>query len=160
MSKKPIDTEEFWEKRIRTARKKQYSVYVCNDDLWEMILQEHLAILKKQIPETEKVLDAGCGYGRMAKYYNTDKYTGVDFSKKFIEIARLENPGYTFTRAKLEKLPFKDKQFDTAFCISIRDMIIGNMGNEAWYAMATELKRVAKRVLILEYTSPSKYWIL
>jgi hypothetical protein len=39
-------------------------------------------------------------------------------------------------------------------------MIEDNLGNQDWSKMQNELKRVAKKVLILEYEEPEKFEIL
>lgn len=152
---KPIDKLEFWKERIDNAPEEHYSVYVIHQPGWKKILIEHLKIIEKEIPEEARVLDAGCGYGRMSPYFND--YTGVDFSPDFIEKAKTKFPKKKFIRANLKDLPFSDKYFDWAFCISIKQMVMGNLGLDEWKIMEKELRRVAKKVLILEYESPSIY---
>jgi SAM-dependent methyltransferase len=159
MSKR-VDTTQFWADRIRRARKDHYRVYVANDDLWGQINRVHERILKSNIAGNDKVLDAGCGYGRLAPLFKKNQYTGVDFSPEMIEIAKRDNPEYEFMVESLYKLPFEDGAFNVAFCVSIKDMIVGNIGEEAWEKMQAEVKRVANKVLILEYTHPSKFYIL
>ena len=144
---KPVDKIEFWKERIETATRPHFSVYVANDNLWNRINESHEKILKDTIKG--KVLDAGCGYGRWAKLF--DEYTGIDFSPDFIEIAKKKNPGKLFIRADLKNIPFEDKEFDWAFCVSIKKMVEDNLGSDSWKQMQEELKRVAKNVLILEY---------
>lgn len=146
---KPVDTIEFWADRIKTAKKEHYSVYVAGDNLWEAIRLIHQEIMDDHISDTDKVLDAGCGYGRWSTHF--DNYVGVDFSPDFIEKAKKKYPEKTFVQADLKKLPFKDKEFDWAFCVSIKQMIVDNLGKEQWNLMEKELKRVANKVLILEY---------
>lgn len=155
---KPVNKLQFWKDRIETATKEHYSVYVIHDYGWKVILEEHLKIINKHIPKTSKVLDAGCGYGRMSPYFPS--YVGVDFSPDFIQRAQDKYPGTMFVQADLKKLPFLDKEFDWAFCISIKAMIESNLGEEEWFNMATELKRVSKHVLLLEYEEPTKYEII
>lgn len=105
-----------------------------------------------------RVLDAGCGYGRSSVYF--DDYVGVDFSPDFIAKAKSKYPGKTFIQGNLKELPFKDKEFDWAFCISIKKMIIDNLGEEEWSKMQKELSRVAKKVLILEYEDPEPFEVI
>lgn len=157
------DTKDFWKKRIDEAinycKDIRFSVYWVRKDEWSRINDVHAGLFKKLIPRTVKVLDAGCGYGRWAKFFPKTRYTGVDFSPEFLEIARKENPEHNFVEADLAKLPFKDGEFSWAFCISIKEMVSAR-NPEAWPPMLQELKRVAKKVLILEYTNPNLYEIL
>lgn len=156
--KNPIDNLDFWAERVSRAKKEMghYSVYLTTISDWERIEALHASVLKNTV--SGKVLDAGCGYGRISGLI--DDYTGVDFSPDFIEWAKELNPGKTFIQADLKNLPFKDKEFDWAVCSSIRHMVIGSLGEGVWAEMEKEILRVAKRVLILEYTTPSEYTIL
>ena len=146
---KPVDKIEFWKQRIDTAVSEHYSVYVANETLWAKINKVHERIIKSLIKDTDRVLDAGCAYGRSSVFFNN--YVGIDFSPDFIERAKKKFPDKTFMVGNLKELPFKDKEFDWAFCISIKKMIIDNCGEEEWLKMEKELKRVAHKVLILEY---------
>lgn len=147
---KPVDKIEFWKERIDTAVSEHYSVYVANEVLWNTINEAHEKIIKEVIGGGT-VLDAGCAYGRSSVFFDDSKYTGIDFSPDFIELAKKKYPNKTFIAGDLKELPFGDKSFDWAFCISIKRMIIDNLGDEVWSIMEKELKRVAKNVLILEY---------
>lgn len=155
---KPIDNLDFWKERIKSAQREHYSVYICSEKLWEHINDTHSEILAKEIKETDKVLDAGCGYGRWSESF--DNYTGVDFSPDFIAKARMKYPSKEFVVADLKSLPFSNKEFDVAFCVSIKRMVCDNLGEEEWKKMEAQLKRVAKKVLILEYEDPVPYEIL
>lgn len=154
---KRVTSISFWKDRIRGAAKRHFMVYVTSEGDWQRINYEHEKILRTEIKQTDKVLDAGCGYGRWAHLFSMDNYVGVDLSPDFVEMAHLENIGWKFIEGKLESLPFQDGEFDVAFCVSIKEMIIDNCGQELWDAMQRELKRVAKKLLILEYTNPAEY---
>jgi ubiquinone/menaquinone biosynthesis C-methylase UbiE len=133
-------------------------VYVAHETLWNNINYCHRELLSELIPKNCKVLDAGCGYGRWANQFTN--YTGIDFSPDFIEKARKKYPKKTFIIGKLEQIPFDDGEFDWAFCVSIKKMVQDNLGEEKWQEMLAELKRVAKKVLILEYEDYKHYEIL
>ena len=153
---KAIDQHSFWKERIDNADREHYSVFICSDDEWNRIGQIHKDIIQKET--SGKVLDAGCGYGRASEW--VEDYTGVDFSPDFIELAKSKYPNKTFIQASLKGLPFKDNEFDFAFCISMKAMVVGQMGEKEWDLMEKELKRVAKKLLILEYGNPEQYWII
>ena len=155
---KPVDKIEFWKERIDTAVSEHYSVYVIHEHGWKRINEVHKDIFEKEIPKGSKVLDAGCGYGRWS--YLFENYTGVDFSPDFINKAKSKYSDKEFIVGDLKKLPFKDKEFDFAFCVSIKKMIEDNLGKDTWLEMETELKRVAKKLLVLEYEDPRPYELL
>lgn len=155
----PVDKESFWKQRIEDSKKYgdiHHAVYISSMPLWKNIEAAHKEILAPYA--NKRVLDAGCGYGRCASWF-TD-YVGVDLSPDLLEIAWKNNPDKTFIEARLEKLPLEDKAFDMAFCISIKAMIIGNLGEKSWEPIEKELLRVADEVLLLEYENPSEFEIL
>lgn len=160
----PVNKIDFWKERIARAVKdgrEHYSVYLTHESAWQEIERVHASILSKEVVSPHnKVLDAGCGYGRMSRYFPEHTYTGVDFSPDFIAAAKVRHPEHEFVQAQLEDLPFEDKTFDVSFVISIKQMIIDNCGERSWRAMEKELLRVSHKLVILEYTDPDKYWTL
>jgi ubiquinone/menaquinone biosynthesis C-methylase UbiE len=152
---KPVDKLEFWKHRIEQAQREHYSVYITSEADWHRINKAHVSHFEKM---NGRVLDAGCGYGRNSVYFSD--YTGVDFSPDFIKLAKQKFPNKDFMVANLKELPFKDKEFDWAFCVSIKQMIRANLGEEEWLKMESELRRVAKQVMILEYEDPEPVEIL
>ncbi len=158
---RPVDNLDFWKERLSDAEKGflHHSVYVANPHLWRFIEKNHRATIAREMTAKDRVLDAGCGYGRASEFLPAD-YTGVDFSPDFIAKAKELYPGKVFIQADLTDLPFVNKSFNWAVCISIKAMIKNNLGQEAWQAMERELKRVATKVLILEYEDPITYEVL
>ena len=155
---KPIDTLDFWKQRIDTAVKPHYAVYVANEVLWKNILNAHVKTIQELIKPDDNVLDAGCAFGRLSEYF--EKYTGVDFSPDFIKQAKEKYPKKDFMVGNLKELPFLPEVFDWAICVSIKKMVVDNLGEEEWKQMEKELKRVAKKVLILEYEDYASIEIL
>jgi ubiquinone/menaquinone biosynthesis C-methylase UbiE len=155
---KPIFDPKFWADRIRAAEQVgQDHLSVYNFHSMAEIDKAHKEILFREIPKGSMVLDAGCGYGRMSHLFNPMLYTGVDFSKEFIEKAKKRNPSCLFMQDDLRKLPFRDGTFDVAFAISMKLMVRANAGEQEWLKMLGELRRVADKILILEYAEPEKY---
>ncbi len=76
--------------------------------------------LKKYIKSGERILDLGCGNGRLFELFKDKniKYIGVDFSEKLIEKAR-EKYGEYFQVADVLSLPFPDNYFDSVWSIAV-----------------------------------------
>lgn len=150
----PVNQLFFWKDRLEDAKKRNiihYSVFLANQPLWDSINTKHQKIIDQEVKPTDRVLDAGCGYGRTSEMIKSKDYVGVDFSPDFIEEAKTRYPDREFMVGDLKSLPFKDKEFDVSIAISIKHMIQDNLGDPAWKEMEQELKRVSKKVLILEY---------
>lgn len=79
-------------------------------------------LLKSQIKKDSKILDLGCGNGRLYKYLKdiTDvNYTGVDNSEELIKIARNNHPEAKFEVGDCLDLPYGDQSFDMVISIAV-----------------------------------------
>lgn len=164
LSSKETQNPEFWRKRIKEAGRPIDAIGVGFD--WKLLDEIHKKIIGEHIKPTDKVLDVACGIGRTAHWFPDSKYIGIDFMPEFINIARQINPQKLFFVYNVtEPLPFNDHQFDWAYMISVKTVIGPVIGWDKWAEVEKELKRVAKKVLILEYGNSdpqeaSKYEIL
>ena len=64
--------------------------------------------------DSARVLDAGCGAGRMARYL-ADRgclVSGVDLSRGMVAMARRDHPDLSFAVGSLSGMPYADDQFD------------------------------------------------
>lgn len=92
----------------------------------------------------KNILDIGCGVGLYVDYVTSKGYegTGIDFVSKFIDKAREVFRG-DFIKGKIEKLPFRENQFDTSFLFDVLEH-----GDDV--KLLKEAKRVTvKRILII-----------
>jgi len=69
----------------------------------------------------EKVLDLGCGNGRLFEVLKQKEveYTGVDFSEKLTQIAKRRYPEAEFKVGNALELPFTPGFFDKVYSISV-----------------------------------------
>jgi len=98
--------------------------------------------LKAYTIEGEKVLDLGCGTGRLYEIFkdkNTD-YTGIDFSEKLIHLAR-EKYRLKFIVGDILNLPFSEEKFDSVWAIAVLHHI---PSKELRGRAIAEIKRVLK----------------
>ncbi len=109
-----------------------------------------LNFIRKYLKSEGKVLDFGCGNGRLVDFLEgTDlDYVGVDTSQKLIEIASKKYPEKSFVQIENEKvLPFDDGEFDMVFSIAVFHHFTPKMTDNA----LSEMNRVLKKdgVLVL-----------
>lgn len=154
----------YWKERIDQSLgygkgQLHHSIFRCNVDRWKLIEDKHRVILSKHVKDKETILDAGCGYGRLLTLLPptwNGVYLGVDISPDFISMAKKEYrfdprlPAFLYHDLTIPTAA-PDQSFDWGILISIRPMIRRNVGEKVWFRIETELKRVCKRLLFLEY---------
>jgi SAM-dependent methyltransferase len=67
--------------------------------------EDNIANLLHAVDDSS-VREIGCGYGRLANLFDTQKYIGYDISPGVLEKARRENPTYTFIDWNFTEIPF------------------------------------------------------
>jgi 2-polyprenyl-3-methyl-5-hydroxy-6-metoxy-1,4-benzoquinol methylase len=90
----------------------------------------------------EKILDVGCGVGKLSRYLKGFDLYGCDVTENFVKQARKES--YKEVKmGDIYKLPYKDKEFDKILCFGVFEYL-----NQPEKAMK-ELLRVCKGKIIL-----------
>ncbi|KKQ28215.1 MAG: hypothetical protein US42_C0001G0066 [Candidatus Magasanikbacteria bacterium GW2011_GWC2_37_14] len=82
---------------------------------------DDLKPLKKYTKDGFKVLDLGCGSGRLYHLFQDFQgleYIGLDQSEEQIKIAKEKFPNIDFRIGEMTTLPFKDNEFDVVYCIA------------------------------------------
>ena len=172
---KPVQDVDFWEDRIyrQVAQKGMlhHIIYDESYEVWRHVQSDTARLLRYYVKRGQSLLDAGCGYGALLDclqeahlcppYSNPVRYLGADLSPHLIRLARLRYPSSNppekrprgeFVVADLRRLDFlRDGSFDWSVCRSIKQMLVGNLGQAAWDEVLAELRRVARRVLLIEY---------
>lgn len=156
----PVNTERFWRRRLNQAHARERH---CECAVWDVSIdhfRKHLQLTKpllhQHLRAGQRVLDAGCGVGSLCPLMPEGvDYYGIDLSPDFLEIARFRHPEGRFDRQDLNDLSvFADKSFDWAVARSVEGMVRENLGGKAWGRMRQELQRVAKKILLLDYSDP------
>lgn len=145
---------DYWSGRLRGASLRHMAVFRTTPDNWLAIERRHREILGRLIKPSDSVLDIGCGWGRLLgmlpEGWDGD-YLGVDLCPEFVAIAQREHPGFAFVAGDAtEFLSRAPVETDWAVMISIRPMILRNLGEEYWRSLECVVSRCAKRLLYLE----------
>jgi SAM-dependent methyltransferase len=79
-------------------------------------------LISDELHEDDKVLDLGCGNGRLYQYLTSDvslkiDYTGLDFCQSFLSIAKKRYPQADFIEADISSFDL-DKRFDAIVSVA------------------------------------------
>ena len=154
----PILDPTYWRRRLLQARHGgciHHAIFKHPLDSWRRIEERHRHILAKHVGPCQSVLDAGCGWGRLLTLMPPTwrgVYVGVDISPDFIAMAEEQHPDRSFLCADLRTWQKSGPLiFDWAVMISMRPMIKRNLGDVEWGIIEGNVRRVAAKILYLEY---------
>lgn len=129
---KPLP-KEYYEERVKQFKKKgDFRNMIFIDPRREEYWRRTNEILKAIIRPGDKVLDVGCGYGRVYPIIKeiTDGYEGIDFCKEMIKLAREKYPDGTFYLIDDANTFIPDKKYDVIFHVNA----LGILGDqEKWF---------------------------
>lgn len=102
-----------------------------------------LAFIKNLVIPGERILDLGCGNGRLLELLKEKdiNYLGVDNSEKLIDIARKKYPQKRFMVADALDLPLPDNYFDKVISIAVFHHI---PSKELRFEFLRQVKKVLK----------------
>lgn len=98
-----------------------HRVYQLADDAVKNYLQGEIDYFKSRIKPGDRVLELGCGYGRIIKEIAEPSHhtVGIDNAPGNLDLARAylhESPNVDVQLMSVDKLGFPDKQFDLVLC--------------------------------------------
>lgn len=96
--------------------------------LIQEFLEREIDFLKRHITPTNRILEVGCGYGRLLDILRTKAATvaGIDFSRPMLDKsrARFQGKSVELYEMRAEQMGFLDGRFDYAMCLGAT---FGNM---------------------------------
>ena len=127
-----------------------------DDELWELVPEdpgpppEHLREFVRSLGRADRVLDLGCGDGRLTAELDADELTGADVSALALERARRRLPNARLVDLEPDApLPFEDGDFDLVLLAEtlehVRDVQL----------LLSEVRRVLRPGGTLALTTPA-----
>jgi len=96
------------------------------------------------------VLDVGCGTGRLAGEFDSDRYIGVDISPILVQVAMERFPDHIFMVMNAKRMEFDDKSFDNVVCGGV----LPHMPSEKVAVnIIKEMVRVTKKLLQITWST-------
>lgn len=102
-----------------------------------------------------KVLDYGCGVGKLTEFINIDNYIGVDIDKESIEEAKKNYPNYIF----FELNKFDDLKDDLKFDTIVSMAVIEHVKNPEQFLINLSNYLKEDGCIVLTTPHPKADWI-
>lgn len=113
---------------------------------------EELQVFIPYIKDNFKVLDLGCGNGRLLKVLAESgkkiDYLGIDFAENLISVAKAQWPGFDFQVADIEDVNLESNSFDLIFLVA------------SFHHLNTRKKRIVLLKKIYQSLKPGGYLIM
>jgi ubiquinone/menaquinone biosynthesis C-methylase UbiE len=135
--------DKSYAQKILEETKQNYNLISGHFSSTRQFIPEDLVPLLDYITSGDKVLDVGCGNGRLYPAFKKKNinYTGIDNSEELISIGKKQFPEAEFSVADILKIPFPDNSFDKVYCIAVLHHI---PSKQLRIEALRELKRVLK----------------
>lgn len=123
-----------------------------------------LQLLVERVKSGERVLDVGCGNGRLLGALPVGvHYSGCDTSKTMIAVAEnrlvIPLPNTQFVFGDVLALPFPDASFDHVFALAVLHHIPSDALRQQAVSELTRVVRSGGRVVITVWNLRNVYWM-
>jgi ubiquinone/menaquinone biosynthesis C-methylase UbiE len=121
-------------------------------------------LLRPLVKKGERVLDLGCGNGRLRSFLNECKidpgaYFGLDASKELLKIAQQEHRSDHFFHGSFGKnLPFGTDQFDIITAIASFHHLLNKQEQQHFFAEVFRVMKPEGRLFLTTWKLPRKYF--
>lgn len=140
-------------KKILEDTRRNYNLIADDFSRTRRNLWPELSFLREYVKNGDKILDLGCGNGRLAELFNIRdiEYIGIDDSDKLIKLAKdkYASGKIKFIVADGLNLPFADNYFDKIFSIAVLHHI---PSRELRLKFLSETRRVLKKDGVAVFT--------
>ncbi len=146
------DWQNFFNKRVVTSDDPAYSADFTDISFLKQYKLVETFLKGLNLPHGSRLLDCGCGVGSYLELANNSGIDciGLDFS--FEMIKRVNSKGFASSLGSIEKLPFKDKQFDIILSISVLQYL---SSAENFFAECSHLLKPGGRLFLTTLFSGS-----
>lgn len=104
-----------------------------------------------------KLLDIGCGNGRLIAAIPAVDYTGLDLSRQLLDHAKKLHPLYHFDYGSMLKLPYPDQSFDVVAAVASLQHIPSDVYRQAALQEMTRVLKPSGVLFMLNWNIPESY---
>jgi trans-aconitate methyltransferase len=134
---------------------KAYDAFAGSSPTWEHVEAPAFYLnLKPLLGASVKLLELGCGAGRLAEYLaisgiSRENITGVDISREMLAFARAKLPEATFVRQDIQALDLPYKSYDLATA----NMVFESLNNEQLFVTLRHVRQHLRSGATLMYVT-------
>ena len=142
----------------------EYDQFAANWDQTRQRAWPEFEIFFPLINKGERVLDLGCGNGRLRKFLPTElvregDYFGFDISEKLLNIARQHFPRDAFFKGDFgNNLPFGADNFDWVISIAAFHHLLDSKAQQRYLREIHRVLKPGGRVFITTWVLPQKHF--
>lgn len=117
--------------------------------------QHYISLLTPHIPEDKKIVDFGCGIGRLTRFLEgfSAGYIGIDHCKPLLELAQVTHPQSTYYHLKELPLPLAKESTDIIITTCVLQHITDEKELKGVLSEFSRILRSDGKCIIYENTS-------
>ncbi len=92
-----------------------------SEEHWSRMENETVEICRKYLRDGQRLLDVGCGTGRLLGYFSGVERYGIDISVAMAKMCR--NSGIEACMGNVQELPYASESFDMVVCTDVLEHV-------------------------------------
>lgn len=156
-----MDKKSHWEemasrKGLQSVMSTRWTDEQCAEGA-DICISQIRSMAKSISVPTQRVLEIGCGIGRLSEALGCDDYTGIDISEGMIERAKNNHVGDASKNFMVMDFSSKkenlDKRFDLIYTCTVLEHITDECG---WMTAIDKIKKMTDNILFIEEIEDTK----
>ncbi len=147
-----------------TQKKSEYDAFAKKFSETRNYAWEEFEFFMPQIKKGDRVLDLGCGNGRLRKFLDKKivlegSYFGFDLSEKLLNMARKNFSRDSFFKGDFGKnLPFGSNNFDWVVSIAAFHHLLDKTSQEKFLSEVLRVLKPGGKIFLTTWVLPEKYF--
>jgi len=148
--------KELTAKKILNQVRQTYDQIAADFSVTRRYVWPELNRLISLIQKGQKVLDLGCGNGRLLEILPPQiNYLGIDNSAKLVTLAQKEYPGKKFLVFDGQHIPVADNFFDFVYCLAVLHHVPGKKQRQIFLREVWRVLRPGGQLILTVWSAKS-----